>query len=54
MYSAASRVLMGRAARGFHTTSRRMTDAPLVAKKPMGAFRGGYVLFPRHVHVVLN
>ncbi|KAM3517113.1 hypothetical protein NHJ13051_009282 [Beauveria bassiana] len=41
MYSAASRVLVGRAARGFHTTSRRMTDAPLVAKKPMGAFRGG-------------
>ncbi|OAA65005.1 hypothetical protein ISF_04415 [Cordyceps fumosorosea ARSEF 2679] len=44
MYSAASRVLMSRAAvagRGFHTTARRMADAPLAAKKPMGAFRGG-------------
>ncbi|ATY62055.1 hypothetical protein CCM_06951 [Cordyceps militaris CM01] len=45
MYSTASRVLMGRAAlagRGFHTSARRMADAaPLVAKKPMGAFRGG-------------
>ncbi|KAM3513976.1 hypothetical protein MY11210_002408 [Beauveria gryllotalpidicola] len=41
MYSTASRVLMGRAARSFHTTARCMTDAPLVAKKPMGAFRGG-------------
>ena len=30
------------AARGFSTTSRRMADAaPLPAKKPMGAFRGG-------------
>ncbi|KAJ3492831.1 hypothetical protein NLG97_g5120 [Lecanicillium saksenae] len=40
----ASRVVMGRATlagRGFHTTARRMADAPLAAKKPMGAFRGG-------------
>lgn len=30
------------AARGFSTTSRRMADAaPLPARKPMGAFRGG-------------
>lgn len=45
MYTTASRVLMSRAAlagRGFHTTARRMADAPLVAKKPMGAFRGRY------------
>lgn len=47
MYTTASRVLMTRAAlagRGFHTTARRMADAPLAAKKPMGAFRGGYVV----------
>ncbi len=46
MYATASRVLMGRATlagRGFHSTARRMADAPLVAKKPMGAFRGGFV-----------
>ncbi|RSL63493.1 hypothetical protein CEP53_004416 [Fusarium sp. AF-6] len=30
------------AARGFHTSARRMADAaPLPARKPMGAFRGG-------------
>lgn len=47
MYATASRVVMGRAAlagrSGFHSTPRRMADAPLVAKKPMGAFRGGFV-----------
>ncbi|KAK3192682.1 hypothetical protein K4F52_001036 [Lecanicillium sp. MT-2017a] len=26
---------------GFHTSARRLNDAPLAAKKPMGAFRGG-------------
>ncbi|CEJ81683.1 hypothetical protein VHEMI01799 [[Torrubiella] hemipterigena] len=30
---------IGRSA--FHTSARRMADAPLVAKRPMGAFRGG-------------
>ncbi|KAJ4318264.1 hypothetical protein N0V84_006936 [Fusarium piperis] len=30
------------AARSFHTSARRMADAaPLPARKPMGAFRGG-------------
>ncbi|OAQ97417.1 hypothetical protein LLEC1_07422 [Akanthomyces lecanii] len=45
MYATASRVVIGRAAlagrASFHSTARRMADAPLVAKKPMGAFRGG-------------
>ncbi|RSM16614.1 hypothetical protein CEP52_000355 [Fusarium oligoseptatum] len=32
------------AARGFHTSARRMADAaPLPARKPMGAFRGGFL-----------
>ncbi|KAK5987591.1 hypothetical protein PT974_11723 [Cladobotryum mycophilum] len=43
--SPAARILLsGRAmaSRGFHTSARRMNDsAPLPAKKPMGAFRGG-------------
>ncbi|KPM34190.1 hypothetical protein AK830_g12384 [Neonectria ditissima] len=44
--SSASRVLSSGsralAARSFHTTARRMADAaPLPARKPMGAFRGG-------------
>ncbi|KAJ2973529.1 hypothetical protein NQ176_g6557 [Zarea fungicola] len=44
MFATASRVLTSRAAltgRGFHTTARWMADTPLVAKRPMGAFRGG-------------
>ena len=34
-----------RAARGFHATARSLADAavPLPARKPVGAFRGGYV-----------
>ncbi|EEU48401.1 uncharacterized protein NECHADRAFT_74515 [Fusarium vanettenii 77-13-4] len=41
-----SRVLLSSsralAARSFHTSARRMADAaPLPARKPMGAFRGG-------------
>ncbi|KAF5007560.1 hypothetical protein FDECE_6116 [Fusarium decemcellulare] len=37
--SSSSRAL---AARSFHTSARRMADAaPLPARKPMGAFRGG-------------
>ncbi|KAH6997573.1 hypothetical protein BGZ61DRAFT_436935 [Ilyonectria robusta] len=44
--SLASRVLSSSsralAARSFHTSARRMADAaPLPARKPMGAFRGG-------------
>lgn len=45
----ASRLVLGRATamagrNSFHTTGRRMNDsAPLAAKKPMGAFRGGLV-----------
>lgn len=29
------------AARGFHATARVLSDAPLPARKPVGAFRGG-------------
>ncbi|CAM1507243.1 Fc.00g068840.m01.CDS01 [Cosmosporella sp. VM-42] len=37
--SSSSRALV---ARSFHTSARRMADAaPLPARKPMGAFRGG-------------
>ncbi|KAM5356223.1 hypothetical protein ACJ41O_002869 [Fusarium nematophilum] len=44
--SSASRVLLASsralAQRSFHTSARRMADAaPLPARKPMGAFRGG-------------
>ncbi|KAH7274528.1 hypothetical protein B0J15DRAFT_480039 [Fusarium solani] len=39
LLSSSSRAL---AARSFHTSARRMADAaPLPARKPMGAFRGG-------------
>jgi hypothetical protein len=41
----ASRLLLSgssKAARTFHTSARRMADAaPLPAKRPLGAFRGG-------------
>lgn len=45
MFSA-SRLALSRASamtgrNGFHTSARRLNDAPLAAKKPMGAFRGG-------------
>ncbi|OAQ63359.1 lipoprotein leucine-zipper domain-containing protein [Pochonia chlamydosporia 170] len=44
--SSASRILFtsttrALSARGFSTSTRRMADAPLPAKRPMGAFRGG-------------
>ncbi|POR34253.1 Uncharacterized protein TPAR_05544 [Tolypocladium paradoxum] len=39
LFTSGSRAL---AARTFHTSARRMADAaPLPARKPMGAFRGG-------------